>query len=427
MTTITRSSFAVWAAIGFLIVSAFGLAGCGLGRQQEGDGVITDPVVAATVNGRPIYIEDVRNYAVQTGRLREGEDLNSNSDAFFIALEEMIEVRLFATQAESEGLDREPDIRRRLQLARERVLATAIYEELQQKASEPRAVERAYRENVSRLGEGQEVHLRHIQFETRDAALAAKRRLDNGERFEALAFEVSTDRQTAAEGGDLGFTNMDSLPEPMRQLAESTGVGQIGGPVRSEVGWHLVRVEDRRQQGAPSLESIRPAIVNWLLFQEIQRTRERLEGEARIERLREPDTGVDPDGQVPAPATAPAAPPVAAATRPPAAGATGAAPPAAVAAAAEPAPSERPGARQPPPFPFPMGPGGVFSRTPAAATPPPASAPGTPSNPAPGVNRPAPSPAATPAAPRPRPPQPAQPAPETQAEAAPSNGAQPAP
>jgi len=411
MAAFTRS-WGAWAAIGFLFLSA-----CGLGRQQEGDGVITDPVVAATVNGRPIYIEDVRNYAVQTGRLREGEDLDSNSDAFFIALEEMIEVRLFATEAESQGLDREPDIRRRLQLARERVLATAIYEELQQKASEPRAVERAYRDNISRLGEGQEVHLRHIQFETRDAALAAKRRLDNGERFEVLAFEVSTDRRTAAEGGDLGFTQMDSLPEPMRQLAESTAVGEIGGPVRSEVGWHLVRVEDRRQRGAPSIESLRPAIVNWLTFQEIQSLRERLENESRIERLREPDTGVDAGGNVTAPADTPAPAPAPATGAP----ATGVAPPADVAAAvpSEPMPpSARPGARQAPPFPFPMGPGGVFSsRTPAAETPAPSVAPGTPSNPAPGAARPTPPAAggATPATPRPRPP--AQPAGATPAPA----------
>ncbi len=418
-------SWGAWAAIGFLFLSA-----CGLGRQQESDGVITDPVVAATVNGRPIYIEDVRNYAVQTGRLREGEDLDSNSDAFFIALEEMIEVRLFATEAESQGLDRAPDIRRRLQLARERVLATAIYEELQQKASEPRAVDRAYRENISRLGEGQEVHLRHIQFETRDAALAAKRRLDNGERFEVLAFEVSTDRRTAAEGGDLGFTQMDSLPEPMRQLAESTAVGEIGGPVRSEVGWHLVRVEDRRQRGAPSIESLRPAIVNWLTFQEIQSLRERLESEARIERLREPDRGVDGGSGVSDPADSPAPSP----TPAPATGApaTGTAPPAGVSVAASPSeavpPSSRPGARQAPPFPFPMGPGGVFSgRTPASETPAPAVAAGTPSNPAPGANRPSPA-GATPAAPRPRPPAagatPANPAPVNPA---PSNPAQPAP
>lgn len=376
-------------------VMVLALTACGLGRQPDGDGSITDPVVAAQVNGRPIYIEDVRNYAVQRGLLQEGEDLDANSDEFFFALEEMIEVRLFATQAESEGLDREPDIRRRLQLSRERVLATAIYEELLQKASDPRAIERAYRENAARLGEGQEIHLRHILFPTRDAALAAKRRLDNGERFEALAFELSTDRVTAADGGDLGFQDANDLPEPIRQLTESTSVGQVGGPVRSEVGWHLIRLEDRRTQGVPSLETLRPQIIQWLLFQETQQLRERLESEARIERLRAPDGGVEPGGEVQPPASqAPAAPSAPADE------------PAAVAAAA-PNPAA-PGARQPPPFPFPMGPGGVYGarETPAAQTPAPEAAPRAtetppqrpPAGPAPRPN-PAPAPTPEPAAP----------------------------
>lgn len=367
---------------------ALALAACGLGRQPDGDGVITDPVVAAQVNGRPIYIEDVRNYAVQRGLLQEGEDLDANSDEFFFALEEMIEVRLFATQAESDGLDREPDIRRRLQLARERVLATAIYEELLQKASDPRAIERAYRENAARLGEGQEIHLRHILFPTRDAALAAKRRLDNGERFEALAFELSTDRVTAADGGDLGFQDANDLPEPIRQLTESTNVGQVGGPVRSEVGWHLIRLEDRRTQGVPSLETLRPQIIQWLLFQETQRLRERLESEARIERLRAPDGGVEPGGEVQPPASQPEPP----------APADG---PAVAAAAPIPAPgAEVTGGsqRQPPPFPFPMGPGGVYGarETPAAQTPPPEAAPRATETPPRPQTAPAPRPAPAP-------------------------------
>ncbi len=359
MASIRRAGRSWAAAILFLALSA-----CGLGREAEHPGVVSDPVVAATVNGRPIYIEDVRTYAVQRGLLQEGEDLNANSNAFFLALDEMIETRLFASEAESQGLDREPDIRRRLQLARERVLASAIYEELLAKASDPHAVEQAYQDNASRLGEGQEIHLRHIQFATRDAALAAKRRLDSGERFEALAFELSTDRTSAADGGDLGFRDADDLPEPIRQLADSTQIGQVGGPVRSEVGWHLIRVDDRRAKGVPSIETLRPQIVQWLLFQETQKLRERLEADARIERMREPDQGVEPGGDVTVPSDRPAAPPTQGQSPAPAA------PPSADAAIGPVGP------RSAPPFPFPMGPGGVYSGS-AEAPASPATAPAT--------------------------------------------------
>src|SRR5215468_9646396 len=90
-----------------LVSIVFALSGCGLGRDNSGDnGSVRNPVVAATVNGRAIYVEDVRAHAVARGLLQEGEDLDANSDAFYFALEELIQVRLFAMEAEARGLDR---------------------------------------------------------------------------------------------------------------------------------------------------------------------------------------------------------------------------------------------------------------------------------------------------------------------------------
>jgi peptidyl-prolyl cis-trans isomerase C len=358
--------FAAACAAGGLALGLL-LSGCGLGRNSEGGGGagVSDPVVAATVNGRPIYIEDVRTHAVQRGLLQEGEDLDANSDAFYFALEELIQFRLFSMEAEARGLDREPDVRRRLENARERVLAAAIYEDVDERATDPAAIERLYRENTSRLGQGQEVHLRHIQFETREAADAAKRRLDQGERFEAVAFEVSTDRGTAPDGGDLGFQAVNDLKPVIREMTDRTNVGQIAGPIQVENTWHLFRVEDRRERGVPSLETLRPRIVEWLRFQEISELQERLEADARIERLRETERGMEPGGEVTAPADDPAV-------------------------AATPDAEARPGAPEPPPFPFPMGPGGVYGTPPSE----------TPATPAPAPAAPPPSaPAATPASP----------------------------
>jgi len=345
------------------------LSGCGLGQgpqSDQGDQTITNPVIAATVNGRPIYVEDVRSYAVQRGLLQEGQDLDANSDAFYFALEELIQFRLFAMEAESRGLDREPDVHRRLENARERVLAAAIYDEIDQKANDPAEIERLYRENSGRLGQGQEVHLRHIQFDSKEAADAAKRRLDHGERFEALAFELSTDRATAADGGDMGFVSANDLAQPIRDLEEHTNVGQIGGPVQVDNTWHLIRVDDRRDVGAPSLEELRPRIIQWLRFKEISELQERLERNARIERRRgapdggggeaEPATGSDST-------TTAATPPPMAST----AGPGASTPPDAEAA--------HPGDHGAPAFPFPMGPGGVYGQPEPTATttaPPPA-------------------------------------------------------
>jgi len=323
------------------------LAGCGLGRESGGGAGVTNPVVAATVNGRPIYVEDVRAHAVQRGWLQETEDLDANSDAFYMALEELIEVRLFAMEAEARGFDRAPDVRRQLENARERVLANSIYEEIDERATDPEAVERLYRENTGQLSEGEEVHLRHIQFETREAADAARRRLEQGERFEALAFELSTNRETGSDGGDMQFVLVNDLVPDVRDAVNRASIGSLVGPLQVGTTWQLFRVDDRRASGVPSLETLRPRIVAWLRYQEITRLNERLARDARIERLREPDEPFEAEGEAAAPADAEPQAPL--------------------------RPSPDAVGEDAPPFPFPMGPGGVTSSAPPA--PPPAAPP----------------------------------------------------
>lgn len=326
-----------------LAAAALAVASCGLGREPGGDGAgLRDPIVAATVNGRPIYVEDVRAHAVSRGWLDEMEDLDANSDAASLALEELIQIRLFAMEAEARGTDRQPDIRRQLENARERVLAAAIYEEIAARAADPETIERLYRENSNRLGRGDEVHLRHIQFTTREAADAAKRRLDQGERFEALAFELSVERDTAPDGGDLGFRAISDLTALMREQVESATVGGLIGPIQLEDGWHIFRVDDRRTIGGPSLEQLRPRITEWLAYQESTQLTERLARDARIEYLRDETEGAAPPEEA-------AEPPAAEPERP-----------------STPAPApQRPPAGQapPPPFPFPL----ASSETPAPA------------------------------------------------------------
>ncbi len=324
------------------------VSSCGLGRDNLGDGgAITDPVVAATVNGRPIYIEDVRAYAVARNLMQEGEDLDANSDAFYQALEELIQLRLFSMEAEARGLDRDAHVRRQLENARERVLAAAIYEEIDQRAVDPAAIERLYRENSSRLGGDQEVRLRMMRFPSREEADAAIRRLNNGERFEMLAFELSTERNTAPDGGDLGFRSVGDLLPQLREAVERSTVGELVGPLQFDGAWHVIRLEDRRDGPLPSLETLRPRIINWMRFQEVSRLQEELERGARIVRVRErEERGVEPGGEVTEPGDAPAA-----AQQPPAPRPT-------------PDAGAAPGAA-PPPFPFPTG----------AATPAPAREP----------------------------------------------------
>jgi peptidyl-prolyl cis-trans isomerase C len=340
------------------------LAGCNGVNRNKSDtkSSIDDPIVAATVNGKPIYITDVESEAVVRGVLRSGEELDENSDSFYQILEDLIERRLFSIEAESRQLDRSDEVRRRLERAREVILEGALNEQLRQTALDSEAIEKMYKENARLLKNDRTVHARHIMLPTKDSALAAKRRLSLGEGFEALAYEVSIDRDSAAEGGDLGFILPEQMPDGFREALTSTPIGQVTEPVQTQFGWHLIKIDERREEAPPSLERMRPQIERWLMFQQQRQLIAKLKTEARIERVLD---GGENRGVPVAPEFN---------TDDPTAGAAGMAPPV-----------------------VPMGPGAVAPEAPdPLATPAPAAA--------------APSPAATPA-PRPRPSRPREPPP----------------
>src|SRR3972149_10683950 len=109
-------------AVLLCVLSALGLAACGQKAERRG-GTLTEPTVAAMVNDKPIYVDDVLAEAVAQGVIKEGEDLDPASPAFYQITEDLIETRLFAIEAEARALAKEPDVRHRLDVARERILA----------------------------------------------------------------------------------------------------------------------------------------------------------------------------------------------------------------------------------------------------------------------------------------------------------------
>jgi peptidyl-prolyl cis-trans isomerase C len=333
------------------------LAACNQANSPNGRPAapLTNPVVAATVNNKPIFIDDVLAEAVARGAIKEGEDLDASSPIFYQIMEDLIETRLLANEAEARGLDKGAEVKHRLEQARERILANVLNENIAATALRDSAIERMYREQVRLLKQGREVRARHILFDTKEAALAAKKRLDNGELFEALAYELSKDRSTAPDGGDLGYFLPEAMPDGLREIAQNTAVGQVGGPAQTDQGWHLLKIEERRDAAPPTFEEMRPKIVQWLMFDEQRRVVEKLKSNARIARITDQPGGGQPGGGLaarpglPAPEAAPPedtpAPPLATPPAAPSAAPPAAAPrqPAASGGAA-PAPARRPAA-----------------------------------------------------------------------------------
>jgi peptidyl-prolyl cis-trans isomerase C len=132
---------------------------------------------------------------------------------------------------------------------------------------------------------GLEIRARHILVDTKEQAEQVKQALDDGKEFAALAFEKSKDSASRLEGGDLGFFSRDSLVKPFADIAFAMKDGETSDPVETRYGWHIIKVEGRRTAQAPDLEELRPSIVRFMTFDEIQRLVTDLREKASIEKV----------------------------------------------------------------------------------------------------------------------------------------------
>lgn len=208
----------------------------------------------AVVNGKPIAESVVRTYVLATER-RNLEDLSAEDRERVI--NDVIGLELLAQEAEKQGLTASRSLAAQVELQRLQLVARAMATDYSQKnppsESDIRAV---YDENLPRLA-GQQFKARHILVTTEAEAEAVITELDQGADFIALA-EARADGPTGPNGGALDWFTLDSLPEPFAAAVQQMTVGSYSrAPVQTDFGYHVILLEDTRQQEPPALETLR--------------------------------------------------------------------------------------------------------------------------------------------------------------------------
>jgi len=277
-------------------------------------------LAVAKVDGRIVWSSDVKREAVAQGLIGEGEPLEVSSDLFRRVMDEVVDQKLLAAEAQKRKLDKAPAAQRRLAAARERMLADMVVESVVSDAVNDKAVRDLYQEQLKLAKPGEELHARQIVVANPTDAEAIKKLLASGASFEALAMERSTDAATRFNGGDLGYFTPDVMPEAYAAALKTAKTGDLVGPFQVEGGWALLKVEDRRPEAAITIESARPQIVRYLTYDQIRDLLEKLRSRAKIEPLlpvraatpgapREPADGPAAGEPAAAPASAPPAAP----------------------------------------------------------------------------------------------------------------------
>jgi peptidyl-prolyl cis-trans isomerase C len=247
-------------------------------RERAGDEAI------ARVNGTTIYASDIAREAAAQKLIRIGDPLPKGSDTYKQVLDDLVDQRLLALEAVRRGLDRDGEAKRRLQAARERILGNILVENAISKAVTDEAIRRMYEEQAKLSPPGQEVRARHILLKTKAEAETVIAQLNGGADFAKLALEKSIDPGSRLEGGDLGYFSKDAMVEPFANAAFALKKGEISKPVQTEFGWHVIQVEARRKQAPPGFDEMRPRIVRFMTFDEIQKLITQLRLAAIVER-----------------------------------------------------------------------------------------------------------------------------------------------
>jgi len=238
-----------------------------------------DPVVAR-VNGVDIKQSDLEFAASEVGpRLASLPP----ADRRRVLLQYVIENELMAGAGQKDSLDKTESFPGRVAYHQRRALRDAFFDAKITDAVTEADAKKIFDEKIVEVKPEQEIHARHILVGTEAEAKEVAERLKKGEDFAALAKEKSKD--PGAEGGDLGFFTRGQMLKPFEDAAFKLEVGEISEPVQTQFGWHIILVEEKRDQPLPSFDQVKDAIIAQLVQAKAQQVVTGLRNAAEIEVL----------------------------------------------------------------------------------------------------------------------------------------------
>lgn len=233
----------------------------------------------AIVNGKPV--PSARLKALEAQVARSGRPVDDQVRQQL--REEAILREIFMQEAERRGLRASPEVKAQLELATQTVLIRELFADEQRRNPVTEAELRAEYDSIAKTM-GQEFRARHILVETEEEARAILAELAKGAKFEDLARQRSKDKGSGANGGDLDWATPDVFVPEFGQAMARLGKGETTRePVKSQFGWHVIRVDDVRKAQLPDFEAVKPQLQQQLQQQKLARFQEQLRSKAKVQ------------------------------------------------------------------------------------------------------------------------------------------------
>jgi peptidyl-prolyl cis-trans isomerase C len=233
----------------------------------------------AIVNGKAVPTTRVEALAQQVAR--SGRPMTPEVEAQI--KEEVIAREIFMQEAQKRGLDTTPEYKTQIELARQTILIRELFAEFQKTSAVTDAdVQAEYNKFVAANG-GKEYRARHILVETQAQAEAILASLKKGGKFEDIAKKQSKDPGSGANGGDLDWAAPGNYVKEFSDAMVALNKGQVSAPVQSQFGFHIIRLDDVREAQLPSLEEVKPQIVQQMTQQRMAAFQQELRAKAKVE------------------------------------------------------------------------------------------------------------------------------------------------
>ncbi len=245
-------------------------------------GAIALPVSAqniAIVNGKAVpkeRAESLKQQVERSGRPVTPEMENQIKD-------EVIAREIFMQEALRRGLEASPDYKTQMELARQTILIRELFADEQKKSPVTDAEIKAEYDKYAAANSGKEYKASHILVEKEDEAKAILADLKKGAKFEDIAKKKSKDPGSGAQGGNLDWAAPGSYVPEFSEAMTKLEKGKTSAPIKSQFGWHIIRLDDVREAQLPKLEDVKSQVSQQLQQQKLAKFQEVLRAKAKVE------------------------------------------------------------------------------------------------------------------------------------------------
>lgn len=234
----------------------------------------------AVVNGKAVPKARVQALAAQLER--SGRAVTPEMEQQL--REEVILREIFMQEAQSLGMDATEEFKVQMDLARQGLLIRELFGEYQRKNPVTDADIRAEYDKYAATNSGKEYKARHILVDKEEQAKAILASLKKGGKFEEIAKKQSKDPGSGAKGGDLDWANPNSFVKEFSMAMTSLKKGETTAtPVKSQFGYHIIRLDDIRSAELPKFEDVKPQILQQLQQNKLGEYQQSLREKAKIE------------------------------------------------------------------------------------------------------------------------------------------------